>query len=225
MAVDFDSLDKITNLVSKPTPTLSVKHVINLTRKNMMKDKEKLGYAFTFKTEGNQFYPGTQGIYFNCSSVIQLDGLTNKVDKDGKTIQSKISCIIDPKNFTAFLIAIDNAYSWLLGEKYTKTFVLDDTGRPLKICDPFQKETCPLSQTNYIAFKPAIIRDAFNVRYEGISMITPKGEITNFVAIEFASFKDQMHSLLPNLYTATGMLVNQALMYSVYSKLKEKEVK
>ena len=29
--VDFDSLDRVVNLVSKPTPTLTIKHIVKLT--------------------------------------------------------------------------------------------------------------------------------------------------------------------------------------------------
>ena len=34
---------------------------------------------------------------------------------------------------------------------------------------------------------------------------------------------DQMKNLLPNLYTASTALVNQAISYSIYSKIKSND--
>ena len=227
MEVDFDSLDKIVNLVCKPTPTLTVKHVIQLTRPNPRDKNSKLGYAFKYDTTPrNKFAKSISGLYFQGNPSIQLVGVKIiETSDDGHTPakRKEIKCTLEPNSFIPFLAMLDTAYSWLAGNLYTKTFLLDETGRPLKIRDPFQKENCPLSQTSYIMVKPSIVRDSSNIRYEGILMLTPEGELTNFTAVEFANFRDQMQSILPNIYIATSTIVNQAMSYSIYSQLKNEK--
>lgn len=218
--VDFDSLDRIVNLVSKPTPTLTVKHVVNLTRQNPNdngKDKKKLGYAFKYEMDKTRFAPKFTGLYFNSVAFIQLAGVNQLTDDKGENTKQTIKCDLHQNNFMPFIAMLDKGYDWLAGKSYSSTFILDESGRPLKIKDPLRRETCPLSQTSYISIKPSIVRDSSNVRYEGILMLTPEGELTNFTAVEFAAFREQMIHLLPNLYTATTALVNQAITYSLYS--------
>ena len=228
MEVDFDSLDRIVNLVSKPTPTLTVKHVIQLTRTNPTNKREKIGYAFKYDTTPqNKYVKPVSGLYFQGYPSIQLVGVpSDAISTDGneptKAKKRNVKCVLDTKNFIPFLAMLDVGYNWLAGNLYNKTFLLDETGRPFKIKDPFQKEICPLSQTSYVMIRPSILRDASNVRYEGILMMTHEGELTNFTAVEFANFRDQMKSLLPNIYIATSTIINQAMSYSIYSKLKDK---
>lgn len=222
--VDFDNLDKLVNLVGKPTPTLTVKHIVSLTRQNprSKNPKDKLGYVFPYEvTPNNRYVAPTNGLAFTSMFYIQLVGTRTVTDDKGETQTKVIRCNINPQCSMTFLAALDNVYSWLAGPKYATTFILDASRRPLKIADPFQKETCPLTQTSYIAFKPAIIRDASDVRYEGIAMGTQDGEMTNFVAPEFAWFRSQMQFLLPNLYTASCSLVSQAMQYCIYKNMEK----
>ena len=222
--VDFNSLDKIVNLVCKPTPTLTVKHVIRLTRQSPTGNKnEKIAYAWNYKLEQRGSIPAMSGLYFNSTSFIQLTGTREApTDENQKSAVKKINCDIEPRNFITFLSMLDVGYRWLAGDLHNKTFMLDSAGRPLKLYSVDTRETCPLSQTDYVSIRPSIIRDASDVRYEGIMMTVPGGELTSFTAVEFASFRDQMHNLLPNIYTATSVLINQAITYSIYTKSKRR---
>ena len=237
--VDFDSLDRVVNLVSKPTPTLTIKHIVKLTRTIPIpqnnngggyrrQQQQKLPYAYKWELQPNGRFndSGMCGLYLNGTGYIQLVGTGQQAanyDETKNTKPKQIKCELQSNNFIPFLAMLDRGYDWLAGEDYRNTFILDESNRPLKIKDPLKRETCPLSQTSYVAIKPSIVRDSSNVRYEGILMLTPEGELTNFTAVEFASFRDQMKNLLPNLYTASTALVNQAISYSIYSKIKSND--
>jgi len=235
----FDGLDKVTDVISRPTPTLIVKHVVRLKRQDPMNKNSKRGYAFSYNNsnlDGNSGphgkgengppskapqYSPTQGLYFDGTGYILFEGFRVVPNSDGSTYTKKLTCEVEAKNVSAFLTALDNAYAWLIGKNYKKIYISDTLGRPFKIGEATLKEVAPLSQTAYVAFKPCIVRDASDVKYEGIAMGTQDGEITNFVAPEFASFRMQMQCLLPNLYLANGILVNQAMQYCTYTNMME----
>jgi hypothetical protein len=59
-----------------------------------------------------------------------------------------------------------------------------------------------------------------DVTYEGVAMGNEQGEITNFTAPEFSSFRTMMHGLLPHFYLAGSTLMGNAVQLSIYNKLK-----
>lgn len=210
--VDFDNLDKITNVICRPTPTLVVKHIVSLRRKDPILKDSKRNFAFNYS------FNGTSGIYFDNKSEVCFEGF--KI-VSGNSDPKKISCHIEPKNFMSLMYAMNNAFEWLSGPKHKTTFILDANGRPIKIGDPNARESIPLTQFEYIAFKPCIIRDDSDIKYEGIAMGTKEGEMTNFVAPEFANFRMQMTNVFQNFYIATQMVITQTIQYATYKNLKE----
>jgi hypothetical protein len=217
--MDFDHLDKIISVVCCPSPSLTVKHIVSLIRKiparNNKKDEER-GYAF--------YYPLNQGertgLYLESRSSILFEGHRNTINNDGSTIYKKITCTIDMKDTANFLNRLDVAYNWLVGEQNRQIYLSDVQGRPCKILDLSKKVVVSLSQSTYVAFKPCIIRDMSDVTYEGIAMGNEQGEISNFTASEYSSFRVQMQGLLPNLYLANNTLINNAIQLSIYNQLK-----
>lgn len=229
--LDFEKINKLIGVISKPTPTLVVKHVIELTR-NLGRDKTQVrGYAWEYANTHNIFNNGKNvpvtnaGLYFECLGYVVLE--SKRIDMDVQqanpnTVEKeyeKKKIVIYQKNVPTFLAALDNTYTWLTNEK--DVFVLDVNGKPIKLVDISTRVNCPLSQSNYAAFKPCIIRDASDVRYEGIAMGNETGEITNFTAPEFAAFRAQMYNILNNLYFANNMIINQAMIYCTYKNMNE----
>jgi hypothetical protein len=214
----FEDLDRIISIVCRPTPSLVVKHIVNLKRKTPSnstfsgKSEEERGYVFTYNLQN------VTGMYLECRGTICLEGHKNVIDTTGAINQKKLSCIIDLKDIANFLNRLDIAYSWLIGEENQKIYMADSQGRPCKILD-VRKVVVSLSQSTYVAFKPCIVRDMSDVTYEGVAMGGEQGEISNFTASEFDSFRMQMHTLLPNLYTANIAVVNNAIQILMYSKL------
>jgi hypothetical protein len=216
---DFDNLEKIISVVCYPSPSLTVKHIVTLIRKipakNNKKEEER-GYAFYYSlNKGN-----STGLYLESRSSILLEGHRNTLNNEGVTNYKKISCSIDMKDVSNFLNRLDVAYNWLVGEQNKQIYLADVQGRPCKILDLTKKVVVSLSQSTYVAFKPCIIRDMSDVTYEGIAMGNEQGEITNFTASEYSSFRVQMQGLLPNLYLANNTLINNAIQLSIYNKLK-----
>jgi hypothetical protein len=215
---DFEHLEKIISVIGYPSPSLTVKHVVSLIRKvppkNNKKEEER-GYAFYYT-----FNKGSTGLYLESRSSIILEGHRNVINNEGGTTYKKIACIIDMKDVANFLNRLDVAYGWLVGEQNKQIYLSDVQGRPCKILDPSKKVVVTLSQSTYVAFKPCIIRDMSDVTYEGIAMGNEQGEITNFTASEYSSFRIQMQGLLPNLYIANNVLINNAIQLSIYNSLK-----
>jgi hypothetical protein len=215
--MDFENLEKIISVVCYPSPSLTVKHIVSLKRKipskNNKKEEER-GYAFYYSLKGST------GLYLESRSSVVLEGHRNIINNDGGTTYKKISCSIDMKDVANFLNRLDVAYSWLIGEQNRQIYLADVQGRPCKILDQSKKVVVSLSQSTYVAFKPCIIRDMSDVTYEGIAMGNEQGEITNFTASEYSSFRIQMQGLLPNLYLANNTLINNAIQLSIYNKLK-----
>jgi hypothetical protein len=214
----FEDLDKIISVVCRPTPSLVVKHIVTLKRKTPNnpafsgKTEEERGYVFTYN------FQNVNGMYLECRGSICLEGHKNSMDNSGAIMQKKLSCMIDLKDIANFLNRLDIAYTWLIGEENQKVYMSDSQGRPCKILD-MRKVVVSLSQSAYVAFKPCIVRDTSDVTYEGIAMGGEQGEITNFTASEFDSFRVQMHALLPNLYMANIAVINNAIQIFMYNKL------
>jgi hypothetical protein len=216
---DFQDLDKITAVVCYPTPSLVVKHILSLKRKV----PQKLGNTMRTEERGSVFYyslNGVEGLYLESRGTILLEGHRSSPSGEGAYNYKKICCYLDGKDSGAFLQRLDVALSWLTGEQNKEIYLADSQGRPYKLLDSSKKIVASLSQSTYIGFKPCIIRDMNDVTYEGIAMGNEQGEITNFTASEFSSFRIVMHSLLPNLYLANSMLFNNAVQLGIYSKLQ-----
>jgi hypothetical protein len=215
---DFDSIDKIISVVCYPSPSLTVKHMVSLIRKipsrNNRKEEER-GYAFYYASNHGE----KTGLYLESRSSIVLEGHRNVISNEGITTYKKITCTIDMKDIANFLNRLDVAYMWLAGEQNKQIYLSDAQGRPCKILDP-KKVVVTLSQSTYVAFKPCIIRDMSDVTYEGIAMGNEQGEISNFTASEYSSFRIQMQGLLPNLYLATNTIINNAIQLSIHNRLK-----
>jgi hypothetical protein len=215
---DFDDLDKITAIVCYPTPSLVVKHVVSLKRKVPAKPgsknrEEERGCVFYYSLND------VNGLYLECRGSILLEGHRTVTNKDGIPQYKKTYCYIEMRDIAGFLNRLDIVYSWLTGEQNKSIYQADSHGRPCKILDGNKKVVVSLTQSAYVAFKPCIIRDISDMTYEGIAMGNEQGEITNFTASEFSSFRLQMHGLLPNLYMANSSLVNSAIQLSIYNKL------
>jgi hypothetical protein len=217
----FDDIDKITSIVCYPNPSLVVKHVISLKRKvppkNPHQQEQKRGYVFNYN------FNDVAGMYLECKGEVLLEGHRNVISNDGRNVVNKTFCYIEMKDISNLLNRLEIAYSWLIGEANKEIYVSDSQGRPFKIADPGKKTVAALSQSAYISFSPCIIRDIADVTYEGVSMSTERGELTNFTAAEFASFNIIMHGLLPNLYMANSVLINNALQICTYNKMLDIE--
>lgn len=228
--IDFDELNKVTNVVCKPTPTLTVKHVLYLKRnpysdsKPYMQDPSKarkLDYAFPYEANG------TCGMYMQCGDVyLELEARRQtlyvdkmKPDTKSKSASIKMSCGF--RDIPVLLGILDKAYSWLV-DTSNDIFVRDMDGRPVKVVDPLLQVGCPIMHGSMLIFKPCIIRDAQDVRYAGISMVSPKdGEMTNFTSPEFAMFKMAITGFGQNYYLINQMLINQTISYCTYNNLME----
>jgi hypothetical protein len=216
---DFQDLDRITAIVCYPTPSLVVKHVLSLKRKV----PQKIGNTTKSEERGSVFYYSlnqVEGLYLESKGSILLEGHRSTPSGDGAYNYKKIHCYLDAKDSGAFLQRLDVAFSWLTGEQNKAIYLADSQGRPYKLLDAQKKVVASLTQSTYIAFKPCIIRDMNEVTYEGIAMGNEQGEISNFTASEFSSFRIIMRGLLPNLYLANTMLFNNAIQLGIYSKLQ-----
>jgi hypothetical protein len=217
----FDDIEKITSIVCYPTPSLVVKHVISLKRKIPPKfpgQKElKRGYVF------NYTFNEVSGMYLECKGEILLEGHRSVINKDGGNTMNKVFCYIEMKDISNFLNRLEIVYTWLTGEMNKQIYVSDSQGRPCRIADPNKRIIVTLKQSTYLSLSPCIIKDISDMTYEGISMSTERGEVTNFTAAEFASFNIIMHGLLPNLYMANSVLINNALQICTYNKMLDIE--
>jgi hypothetical protein len=214
---DFNNLDKIVSIVCHPTPNLTVKHCVSLKRKipskNRYQKDEERGYDFFYN------FNSISGLYLEAKGHIVLEGHRNIINSDTSSQNKKISCVIEMKDIASFLNRLDIVYTWLIGDKNKEIYISDSHGRPCKIMDTTKKVVVSLMQSTYISFKPCIIRDINDVTYEGVVMSNETSEISNFTAIEFSSFRLIMHSLLPNLYMANSILINNAIQLCIYNKL------
>lgn len=219
--LNFDELDKVSSVICKPNPTLTVKHVVRLSRMNPS-DGKMMPYAFIYdtskfgKTPDPRFKNPKQviGMSGTCDGYVDLESNRTKI-VDGESKTNKIVISILPRDMQSFLYVLDKAYKWLTDNTASSPFVKDMNGRPAKVKDPMLKVSTPLTRSaTGLSFKPCIIRDDSDVRYEGITMGNKEfGEITNFTAQEFTGFKVMVTGVLENLYIANMTLTTQAMSY------------
>ena len=224
--LDFDSFDKVSSVICKPTPTLTVKHVVSLKRINPVNDK-LLPYMWYYDTskiqnDNSQRFNKNQSTSSKVikgltsgytDSTIVLEAVRNNVS-DGSVHQNKISVMISPRDAQCVLYVLEKASEWLT-DYGNSPFIKDVNGRPAKVKDPFLKASIPLQRSKTgLTLKPCIIRDTANVCYEGITMGNPEyGEITNFTAQEFMCFKITLGCVLNNFYLANMLISTQAMSY------------
>lgn len=225
--IDFDNLEKITSVICTPTPTLTIKHSVVLRRKpfkdqpQLYGDTKSLSYAFDYKYNSNGY--SKEGLYLHNGTVLlEFEAKrqnANYNDKDNRK-KTSISAFVSMRDIPMLISTIDKAYNWLT-HNAGDVFIRDVDGRPIKIVDPLLQIGCPVVSGN-IAFKPCIVRDVQDVRYEGIAMCTYKdGELTNFTGPEFTMFRMVVTGFGNNYYLANQMLINQALAYCTNYNLTE----
>ena len=223
--IDFDNLEKVTSVICAPTPNLTIKHSIVLRRKpfkdssQSYNNDKSLSYGFDYK------YGDKEGLYFHNGTVLlefEAKRQQTYTDSHGNSNSKKasISAFANVRDIPILVNTIDRAYKWLT-HNAGDVFIRDVDGRPIKIVDPLLQIGCPVVSGN-IAFKPCIVRDIQDVRYEGIAMVTHKdGELTNFTGPEFATFRMVVTGFGSNYYLANQMLINQALAYCTNNNLME----
>ena len=213
--IDFDNLEKVTSVICTPTPTLTVKHSVILRRKTTQANTKSLSYSFNYR-----YGDGREGLYFHNGLVLlELETKRQSVNYNDKGKQT-VSTAVSVRDIPILINTIDKAYNWLT-HAAGDVFIRDVDGRPIKIVDPLLQIGCPVMGGN-IAFKPCIVRDIQDVRYEGIAMSSLKdGELTNFTGPEFTMFRMIISGFGNNYYLANQMLINQALAYCTNNNLTE----
>ncbi len=218
----FEDLDKISNVVCKVTPSLYLKHVIILKQENP-KTNTKMDFAFYYNCSNNNPYDSSKGIMFRMnSSYLILENVNYVRDKTGtvKPAKTRITiCVSDTPNLSNHM---DMALSWLTLSN-NQVFQSDSVGNPIKVLDPSIRTACPLlREPTGIVFKPCIVQDDQNNRYQGISIGNrEKGEITSLTATEFYTLKTTILNVLNNIYISNITSVNQALNYCLYTNFME----
>jgi hypothetical protein len=228
----FDKLDKVSNLIARITPSLIIRHVVDLkSRSSNRKDANVSDFAYHYSfdnSNGGNKYSGMykaplniQGIQFRSQGHIVIESFVKSISqKDGDTASKKVSIAIWLQDSPLFINSLENVLLWFTSEN---VFLDDSRGQPFKIIDPLLKVTCPLQfETAGIVFKPCIIHDTQDNRYQGVSIGNrEKGEISSLTATEFINFKNIISYSLNNLYISNMALINEALQYCTYSNLME----
>ena len=222
--IDFDNLEKVSSVICSPTPNLTIKHSIVMKRK-LPYNKEMsqsyninkgINYAFDYKWDKGF----KEGLYFQSGSVLLEFESKKQITQDNILKKVVISAYMNVRDIPILVSTIDRAYGWLT-RNANEVFIRDVDGRPIKIVNPLLQIGCPVASGN-ISFKPCIVRDMQDVRYEGISMCTQKdGELTNFTGPEFSMFKMIVSGFGNNYYLANQMLITQALSYCTNHNLTE----
>ena len=219
----FEELDKVSNVVCKVTPTLSIKHVINLKVANP-KTNKPIDFAYYYCFPGNHTEDMARGLQFRMNSgyLILENASFNRDPKTGliKPLKTKISITVsDAPNINNHL---DIALSWLTLSN-DQVFQNDNIGRPISVVSNTLRTACPLlKEPTGIVFKPCIVQDDQGNKYQGISIGNrEKGEITSLTATEFYTLKTTLLSVLDNIYMANMSAVNNALNYCLYNNFME----
>lgn len=223
--VDFNKVERVTNVVLRPTPLLTIKHVVELISipKATFGSPKVYNYEWDYEVKHPSMPKAPQnniGIIFTPgNSYIEFEfKRPNNSMNDNKRNVIKHTLIF--RDIPMLLNVLDNAKKWLTSNNQD-TFIRDIDGKPMKIVDPLLNIGCP-TFTGNLSFKPCIIRDASDVRYEGVAMLSIKdGELCNFTAPEFLMFKMCIEGLANNYYMANLALANQALSYCMYNNLME----
>lgn len=226
--INFETLDKASNIVCRINSTLVIKHIVELRQKHPNKKNDKFS-SYGFYYENNlknlpehlkQDYAGGN-LMFSGNGYICVENKKNVIRNESvlsETLRVKILLMDTPQ----LLAVLDTVANWLTTQ-CEDVFMNDDLGHPIKIINPMLKITCPLMMEALgITFKPCIVEDNVGTKYQGIAMGNrEKGEICNFTATEFIVFKNMMAYALNNLYTNNMLLANHTMQYCMYKNLME----
>lgn len=226
--INFETLDKASNIVCRINSTLVIKHIVELRQKHPNKKNDKFS-SYGFYYENNlknlpehlkQDYAGGN-LMFSGNGYICVENKKNVIRNESvlsETLRVKILLMDTPQ----LLAVLDTVANWLTTQ-CEDVFMNDDLGHPIKIINPMLKITCPLMMEALgITFKPCIVEDNIGTKYQGIAMGNrEKGEICNFTATEFIVFKNMMAYALNNLYTNNMLLANHTMQYCMYKNLME----
>lgn len=228
--LDFESLDKVSNTLCKINSTLSIKHVIEMkNRSSNRRDARVNNFAFYYSLpyKNPKFYgmdksPSTNsGLVFNNNGHVVIESKKASIKND-QMVSDTIKINIYLSDAPQFLNTLEVVLNWLTSLS-NEVFVNDPNGNPIKISDPLLRTMCHIqSETTGLTFKPCIVTDTVDTRYQGIAMGNhEKGEICNFTATEFVVFRNVMIHVLNNLYADNMLLSMQAMQYCMYSNFME----
>ena len=229
--IDFEDLDRVSNVVCQINSTLSIKHVVEIKKRmfNNKKDVKLLPYGFLYGP--NTKNPGTNSnlpskynnpsLLFNSTGYISIENKKTSVKNEvvvSETVRVKIVLMDTPQS----LAVLDTVTEWLTTQA-EDVFMNDELGHPIKIINPMLKLNCPLMlETTGVTFKPCIVEDSVGTKYQGIAMGNrEKGEICNFTATEFVVFKNMLAFALNNLYTNNMLLIEHTMQYCMYKNFME----
>lgn len=226
--IDFDNLDRTSNIVCRINSTLVIKHIVEFKQPHPNKKNDKFStYGFYYDNNNRPNVPEkfknyTGGnLMFSGNGYISVENKRNVVRQESvlsETLRVKIVLMDTPQ----LLAVLDTVAEWLTTQ-CEDVFMNDDLGHPIKIINPMLKVTCPLMlEALGITFKPCIVEDNIGTKYQGVAMGNrEKGEICNFTATEFIVFKNMMAYALNNLYTNNMLLATHTMQYCMYKNLME----
>jgi len=226
--IDFDNLDRASNIVCRINSTLVIKHVVEFRQKNPNKRQDRFGtYGFYYDSSNRPNVPerfkGADGgaLMFSGNGFISVENKRNVVRNESvlsETLRVKVVLMDTPQ----LLAVLDTVAGWLTSQ-CEDVFMNDELGHPIKIINQLLKVTCPLMlEATGVAFKPCIVEDNVGIKYQGVAMGNrEKGEICNFTATEFIVFKNMMKYALNNLYTNNMLLATHTMQYCMYKNLME----
>ena len=228
--INFDSLDKVSNIICRINSTMCLKHVVELRGKpGFKKDKPPMQYGYYCDNSKKTLPSGVNvpskftGGYLMFDSVgyIAIENKKTVVRNETpltETLRVKILIMDIPQ----ILSLLETVSGWLTSQ-CEDVFLNDQLGHPIKILNPMLNAACPLMfEPTGIAFKPCIVEDNVGTKYQGVAMGNrEKGEICNFTATEFIVFKNMLTFALNNFYTNNMLLINHTLEYCAYKNLME----
>lgn len=225
--LDFENLDKVSNIVCRINSTLVIKHVVELKNNRPSKKNDKFsvyGFYYENKNPISKYKPveaAGGNLMFTSNGYISIENKKNVVRNEtvlSETLKVKVVLMDTPQ----LLAVLDTVTNWLTVQ-CEDVFMNDEIGHPIKIINPMLKITCPLMlEPLGITFKPCIVEDNVGTKYQGVAMgNSSKGEICNFTATEFIVFKNMLTYALNNLYTNNMQLAAHAMQYCTYKNLME----
>lgn len=234
--INLTKMDRITNVICKPSPSFSVKHIINLKRDRInnssninFPEKTTTSFAFNYsikknnkedylnKGEGQQEY--FTGLYFDFSYFLKFEGYKIIERNENGNEKKQISSYIYPRELPSVMNMLEVALEWF--KNTDEIFLKNETSIPFKIKNPSLCYGVPLSQSTYIKIKPCILEDNNHIKYEAIAMGGEKGEIANFTSSEFFIFYASMKSFYNNIYNSSINLLNCAINYATHENMIE----
>ena len=211
--LDFENLDKLSNVICRINTSISLKHVVEL--KNSSKDFNQYGFYYSTKNSNNG------NLMFNNRGYISLENKKTIVGNNGIVNSSVVRVKMTPMDLPLLTEALNVATGWIIGN--SGVFANDGMGHPISIRDLSIKTQCPLiSENSGLIIKPCIIDDVTSIKYQGISLSNHvKGEICDFTATEFMMFKNYVITSLNNLYSNNLLLAIHGMQYCEYKNLME----